>query len=69
LITYFTPDQIGYTKTDRTNISPVTSSPAREWFGAPWIFNTGQTAATDTIVHVHIEYNVEFSYPYSLPIS
>lgn len=69
LVTYFKPDQLGYTKTDRSNIATLAASPGREWFAAPWIFNTGQTAATDTIVHVHIEYDVEFSYPYSLPIS
>lgn len=69
LVSVFNPTYIGYTKQDRTNAVAVTGNPGREWFAAPWIFNTGQTAATDTIAHVHIEYAVEFSYPYSLPIS
>ena len=60
---------LGYTKSDRSNIASITSSPGREWFGVPWIFNTGSTRRNRTIAHVHIEYAVEFSYPYSLPIS
>jgi len=69
LVTTFSPQMLGYTKSDRSNIASISTNPGREWFGAPWIFNTGSTAVTDTIAHVHIEYAVEFSYPYSLTIS
>ncbi|AYP28731.1 MAG: putative capsid protein [Circoviridae sp.] len=69
LTSYYTPSLLGWTKQDRANIANLTSNPPREWLAAPWIFNTGQTAATDTICHVHIEFDCEFSYPVALPIS
>ena|SRR3990167_885981 len=64
LMCQYDPTMVGYTKEDRSNISSVGGNPpSSDWFGTVWVWNTGNTAATNTICHVRIEYDCEFSRP------
>lgn len=61
----YDPIQVGIEKYDK-NSTLTNTTFSRQFYGRPWIFNMGVTAATNVLCHVHIEYDIEFTEPKAL---
>lgn len=59
----WTPALTNLNPKDASLYAPTNGNPTNEYAYILWIWNQGQTAATNVIANVQIEYDVEFSRP------